>query len=277
MPEENSATSVGKELPETAIQRLSERLGDPFLFSFVTAFIIFGWRFFFALLHVPKIGALKDLTSAVNRVSEYLDDWVFWKAFSVGLFFAFVWPWLGGAQRLYLAWKERLVGDWEQSIRSNKTITLAALREHPEFVALQGEHQALVAFAARTAGCVIDESTVYLVAYAPPEGVQKFSFVEVIRGSELATTRRVKLGPQRSSNAEVGFVVDSIKGPTGRSMVILALKSMQFRWPDNVEFAPMTSGPKGDGLAGVGQHSWDIPRIEPVSDHPQRIGKLVTT
>lgn len=244
--------AVTKEVSDTVANRISERLGNPFLFAFVVTSFLEGWRFVYAL-----VGGRYPKDWIVNDVIRNAETYLSWKAFcwnvGIAVLFTVGWPflkWINAEYQVVIdLWSEKRI----DRRRLGKAIPLKALKDHEHYKWLRNERILMTLALRWFAGRVYSNSkgADYVIArlsgqIITPCFLGVFPVDDVVRRAE----------PLEVHNLEhyeaIIYAVDAFQHK-GEVIAFGASENVLVPWPQGKEFADavMIFATDQGGLVGL--------------------------
>lgn len=237
MPESESSDLVVA-AKDTFTRRLSERFGDPFLFTFALVFITQEWRFLYALFRGQR--GLK-VGEAIQIASEQLPLWHVGKDVVIAGALVWLWPKISRTVRTYLAEQRVITANQEAITQRGRLLTLYELRRHPEHrhaIAIIQTFSNLV----RTLmaehyvpGARQHGKFVILAELGDPIPVQTFALsVPIDDSGGVGAVARLGNVWRKQGNGELVYVVARmpLQKNGGRALLVCAKNEAVVPWPE---------------------------------------------
>lgn len=201
-----------------ALARLSERLGDPLLFSFLIVFVIREWQF----LYVLATGVGEPLT-AIARANAIF-SW--WRVLFDGLLAALyvvAWPFVHRKIVTYLARQKVATENALANEDLGRHMTLRALGHHPEYVSTRDDLSQVSRVFATTVGLGLGAHGDCGVGLQGHEGIVVPGLARLIaHGSALPELLPLAAPAPPNKPSSVVYVLKAFPTPKRRTFLLFA-------------------------------------------------------
>jgi hypothetical protein len=269
-----------KDAKDSLTLRLSERFGDPLLFTFVLLVLLREWPFFYAVVRGGP-----NVDEAIRTASRYYSfDHIKTDAFFAVLF-VLIWPWVGRLAAWYRDWVRIGTENMLQRLRDRKAlIPVRELHRHRDYITAvslaKDLHEAL--HRQVLTGYLDDldsDRSKFLLAVERARPLEEATFAVVRAVEENSVPVVTALDYEPGDGKEVVFVVRRLPGTQGRTMLLCARSGAEIRWPKGLPFRPHLAQVDGRLFESVGGKQ-EKPRfacIEPISEISRGKGKGLVT
>ena len=131
-----------KEVKDSIVSRLSERVGEPFLFAFLTSFIIYNWKLIYILWNGSETAV-----STTDTIELYINTVGLWKYLvptMLAALYVLLAPAINSVVKVWVEWVVIIRNNLILQMRVNKRYPISTLKELPEYkelIGIRNHHQ----------------------------------------------------------------------------------------------------------------------------------------